>query len=143
MAPRSSQFYVDGGCFASFTIPYTMRVREAKLVSRSYKCRALPHAGLTSRKRRRRPFVTYLHQTATPSGVRYAGKVYPVDRVRARCAIRARLLGDRSQEAEMVMRVFQLPPSSIHTASYTRKHHTFALVPEGRILQLHISHLST
>ena len=138
----SSQFYVDGGCFASFTIPCTTRVREAPPVSRSYTCRALPHAALTSRRRRRRLFVTYPHQTDTPSGVRYAQKVYPVDRVRARCAIRGRLLGARSQEAEMVLCVFQLVPSGINTTSYIRTHHTFALVPEGRIWQLHISQVS-
>ena len=42
--------------------------------------------------------------------------IYPVDRAQARCAIRARVLGARPQEAEMVLRVFQFLPSSIHTS---------------------------
>ena len=75
-----------------------MCVREASLVPRSYTCRALPDDALTSRRQRRQLFATYPHQTGT-GGVRYPENVYPVDRVRARCAIRARLLGARPQEA--------------------------------------------
>ena len=119
-----------------------MCVREVSLVPRSYRCRALPHAALTTRRRRRQPFVKYPHQTGI-GGVRYPANIYPVDRVRARCAIRARLLGARPQEADMVLRVFQLLPSSIHTTSYIRTYRTFAVVPEGGISQLHISHLGT
>ena len=39
--------------------------------------------------------------------------IYPVDRLRPRRAIRQRLLGARPQEADVVLRVFELLPSSI------------------------------
>ena len=124
-----------------------MCVREASLVPRSFTCCALPHAALSS-KSYKEAKETALRDIPSPNGYRRCtvpGKhlnIYPVDRVRARCAIRARLLGVRSQEVEMVLRVFQLLPSSIHT-SYIRTQNTFALVLEGGISQLHISHLST
>ena len=126
------------------------------LCTRSLACSTFLHVPCTYsrraheqvlRRRRRQTFVTYPHQTGV-GGVRYPENIYPVDRGRARCAIRARLLGARPQEGEMVLRVFQLLPSSIHTTSYilpvyTYTYNTFALVPKGGISQLHISHLST
>ena len=125
-----------------------MCVREASLVPRSYTCCALPHAAVTSRSYKKAK-ETAVRDIPSPNGYRRCTvpgrhpNIYWVDRVRARCAIRARLLGARSQELEMVLRVFQLLPSSIHTTSYIRTYRTFAVVPEGGISQLHISHLGT
>ena len=50
--------------------------REASLVLRSNTCCALSHAALTSRRRRRQPFLAYPQQTGI-GGVRYPGKHLP------------------------------------------------------------------
>ena len=104
-----------------------MCVREASLVPRSYTCCALPHAAVTSRSYKKAK-ETAVRDIPSPNGYRRCTvpgrhpNIYWVDRVRARCAIIARLLGGRPQEAEMVLRVFQFLPSSIHTTSYIRKY---------------------
>ena len=105
--------------------------------------RALTHAvhflTLRSRAGPKEAKETALRDIPSPNGYRRCtvpGKhlnIYPVDRVRARCAIRARLLGARPQEAETVLRIFQLLPRGIHTTSYIRPYNTFALVPEGGV----------
>ena len=115
-----------------------MCVREASLVPRSFTCCALPHAALSS-KSYKEAKETALRDIPSPNGYRrrtVPGKhlnIYPVDRVRARCAIRARLLGARSQELEMVLRVFQLLPSSIHKTSYRLYVHIIRLQLSRRV----------
>ena len=72
--------------------------------TRSLACSALLHVPCTSSRcaHELEAKETALRDTPSPNGYRrctYPESIYPVDRVRARCAIRARLLEARLQEA--------------------------------------------